>query len=180
MSSGKVLLHACCAPCLTNSIEELIIEGYTPLVYFYNPNIYPDSEYLKRKEELILFCQKKGYALILEEGGVDEWYDICAPLAEAKEGGSRCAKCFGIRLEKTAQVAKEQGFDYFCTTLTISPHKNSKVINEIGQILAEKYGVEFLEKNFKKNDGFKKSLVISAENNLFRQSYCGCEYSQRI
>lgn len=179
MSSNKVLLHACCAPCLTNSIEELIIEGFEPVVYFYNPNIYPEQEYLTRKEELILFCQKKDYDFILEEGDAEIWQSLCDPLGSAKEGGKRCAVCFGMRLEKTAKMAKEKGFDYFCTTLTISPHKNSKVINELGEAFCEKYGVGFLERNFKKNDGFKKSLEISKNYNLFRQAYCGCQYSIR-
>ncbi|MDD3419648.1 MAG: epoxyqueuosine reductase QueH [Candidatus Gastranaerophilales bacterium] len=179
MSSNKVLLHACCAPCLTNSIEELIIEGFDPVVYFYNPNIYPEQEYLTRKEELILFCKKKGYELVIEEGDEGLWHSLCEPLAKEPEGAKRCAVCFEMRLDRAAKYAKERGFDYFCTTLTISPHKNSKVINEIGKSLCQKYGVDFLERNFKKNDGFKKSLEISKNYNLFRQAYCGCQYSIR-
>ena len=100
-------------------------------------------------------------------------------MRDEKEGGKRCLKCFKLRLEKTAQYAKEHNFDYFCTTLTISPHKNTQNINKIGKELEKKYEKTFLDRNFKKNDGFKKSLEISKENNLFRQTYCGCEYSIR-
>ena len=179
MSSDKILLHACCAPCLTNSIKELQEQGFEVTVYFYNPNITPYVEYQKRLEELIGFCQKQNYPLIIEEGGFAFWKEICDPLKNEREGGKRCENCFKIRLEKTAAVAEEKNFDYFCTTLTISPHKNSKIINVKGEEIAEKYNVEFLPRDFKKNDGFKKSLYISKEFNLYRQNYCGCEYSIR-
>jgi len=179
VSSDKVLLHACCAPCLTNSIQELEDEGFLPVVYFYNPNIYPDIEYKKRLDELICFCKSKNYPLVIENGDLSLWKEICSPFKEENEGGKRCIECFKMRLEKSAQYAKANDFDYFCTTLTISPHKNTKNINEIGTKLEKKYDIAFLEKNFKKNDGFKKSLELSEEYNLFRQSYCGCEYSIR-
>lgn len=179
MSSDKVLLHACCAPCLTNSIQELKEQGFDVTVYFYNPNIAPYVEYSKRLEELIGFCQKQNYPLIIEEGGFAVWNENCSLLKDEKEGGKRCEKCFEIRLDKTASFAAEQNFDYFCTTLTISPHKNSKIINKIGEELAKKYSVLFLTRDFKKNDGFKKSLCLSKEFGLFRQNYCGCEYSIR-
>lgn len=180
MSSDKVLLHACCAPCLTNSIQELKEQGFDVTVYFYNPNIAPDVEYNKRLDELIGFCKRQNYPLVIEEGGFALWKELCAPLCEEKEGGTRCGKCFEIRLEKTAQLAQKESYDYFCTTLTISPHKNSKVINAIGLDVSQKYGVNFLERDFKKKDGFKKSLVISQKEGLFRQDYCGCEYSIRV
>ena len=179
MSSDKVLLHACCAPCLTNSILELQEQGFSVTVYFYNPNITPYVEYRKRLEELIGFCRKQNYPLIIEEDGFAFWYKNCSPLKDEKEGGKRCEKCFEIRLDKTAAFAKEQDFNYFCTTLTISPHKNSKIINATGEKISKKYSIPFLTKDFKKNDGFKKSLCISKEFGLFRQTYCGCEYSIR-
>jgi len=179
MSSDKVLLHACCAPCLTNSILELKEQGFDVTVYFYNPNIAPHVEYQKRLDELIGFCSRQNYPLIIKEGGFALWDEACTPLKDEKEGGARCAKCFDLRLAKTAQTAAEQGFEYFCTTLTISPHKNSTKINELGAKLSEKYSVKFLERNFKKNDGFKKSLLISKDFELFRQDYCGCKYSIR-
>lgn len=179
MSSDKVLLHACCAPCLTNSMQELEDEGFSPVVYFYNPNIYPAAEYQKRLDELINFCENKNYPFVIQNGDFSLWADLCSPFKEEKEGGKRCIECFKMRLEKSAQYAKENNFDYFCTTLTISPHKNSKNINEIGKQLEIKWNIPFLEKNFKKNDGFKKSLELSEKNNLFRQTYCGCEYSIR-
>jgi len=179
MSSGKVLLHTCCAPCLTNSIQELHDEGFLPVVYFYNPNIHPDTEHKKRLEELLSFCESKNYPVIIKNEDFSLWKEICSPLKNEPEGKKRCIECFKMRLEKTAQYAKENDFDYFCTTLTISPHKNTENINKIGKELEKKYNIKFLEKNFKKNDGFKKSLALSKINNLFRQTYCGCEYSIR-
>lgn len=179
MSSNKVLLHTCCAPCLTNSIQELQEEGFEPVVYFYNPNIHPDTEYKKRLDELINFCKNKNYPIVIEDGDLALWKKICSPLKTEQEGGKRCIECFNMRLKKSAQHAKNNNFDYFCTTLTISPHKNTENINKIGKELEKKYNIAFLEKNFKKNDGFKKSLELSKENNLFRQTYCGCEYSIR-
>ena len=177
MPSDKVLLHTCCAPCLTNSIQELEDEGFSPVVYFYNPNIQPEAEYEKRLKELFNFCDKNNYPIIIENGDFDLWEKTCAPLKDKKEGEERCIECFNLRLEKSAKYAKNNGFDYFCTTLTISPHKNTQNINKIGKELAQKYGIDFLEKDFKKNDGFKKSLALSKINNLFRQTYCGCKYS---
>ena len=177
--SGKILLHTCCAPCLTNSIQELQEDGFSPVIYFYNPNIHPNTEYEKRLKELINFCTRKNYEIVIENGDFELWQEACSTLKDEKEGGKRCIECFKMRLEKSAKYAKNNNFDYFCTTLTISPHKNTKNINEIGKILEKKYEIAFLEKNFKKNDGFKKSLQLSQENNLFRQTYCGCEYSIR-
>lgn len=175
----KVLFHACCAPCLTYSIEKLEQEGYDVTVYFYNPNIHPESEYNQRLDELVKYCDNKGYELIVDNKDVEGWYKITQSLKEEKEGGKRCSVCFGMRLGETAKRAKTEGCDAFCTTLTISPHKNSTVINAIGRKIAKDYDVEFIEENFKKNDGFKKSLVISKNHNMFRQTYCGCEYSIR-
>jgi epoxyqueuosine reductase len=177
VSSNKVLLHACCAPCLTNSIQELEDDGFSGVVYFYNPNIYPEAEYQKRLKELINFCENNHYSIIVENDDFDLWQQKCSPLKEEKEGGKRCLECFKIRLEKSAKYAQDNNFDYFCTTLTISPHKNTENINKTGKELEKKYNITFLEKNFKKNDGFKKSLELSKKHNLFRQTYCGCEYS---
>lgn len=174
-----VLLHTCCAPCMSYSIEKLEQDGYDVIVYFYNPNIHPKSEYNKRRDELAKYCELKGYNLIIDEGDVPKWYELTDDLKDEPEGGKRCSVCFDMRLKKTAEVAKNKVFDYFCTALTISPHKNSKVINAIGNKISKEYGVEFLEENFKKQDGFKKSLVISKEHDMFRQMYCGCEYSIR-
>lgn len=175
----KVLLHACCAPCLTYSIEKLIQEGYDVAVYFYNPNIHPEDEYIKRRDELVKYCSLKNYELFIDDEDFQDWYLLTEELKEAKEGGGRCTVCFEMRLEKAAKRALKEDFEAFCTTLTISPHKNTKVINMVGKRIGDDFGIEFLEEDFKKNDGFKKSLELSKEYKMFRQTYCGCEYSIR-
>ena len=177
----KMLLHTCCAPCSTTTIERLS-KDYNLTVLYYNPNIYPESEYLKRKAE------QQRYIKILNDNGtkvdmLDCDYDSCAyqkavdGLENEPEGGKRCKVCFALRLAYTAKKAKELGFDVFATSLTVSPHKNSEVINKIGSELAKQYGVEYLESNFKKQDGYKRSIELSKKNNLYRQNYCGCKYS---
>lgn len=184
----KLLLHACCAPCLSASILE-VLEDFQVTAYFFNPNIHPQEEYKKRLDEFISFCKKMNYDYIIQECGEALWEEECSPFFEEKEGGKRCGKCFEMRLLQTAKCAKEQGYDWFCTTLTISPHKNSILINKIGYEIENAMEIasdtdfqnnpKFLEKNFKKKDGFKKSLQLSKENGLFRQNYCGCRFSFR-
>lgn len=192
LKKPHLLLHACCAPCLTASILE-VIEDFDVTAYFFNPNIHPLEEYQKRKDEFANFCQKMGYHYVIETGKETLWETACTPLKNEKEGGERCKKCFEIRLLQTAKYAKEKDYDYFCTTLTISPHKNADLINKIGKnvenIISKTENTlqtfdkiekpKFLIKNFKKKDGFKKSLQISKEYGLFRQTYCGCRFSIR-
>lgn len=175
----KLLLHTCCAPCVSYSIEKVKELNFEPVIYFFNPNIHPLQEYQKRRDELIEFAKKKNYSLIIEEPDFDEWFDKTDLLKNEPERGARCCVCFEMRLRKTAFYAKENGFGYFSTSLTISPHKSYKVISQIGQKLAREYDLFYEDIDFKKNDGFKKSLEISKEYNLFRQNYCGCEYSIR-
>ncbi len=177
--NNKLLLHTCCAPCLGYSIQKAAQLGFEPSVYFFNPNIHPIEEYKKRRDELIAFCKKKNYDLIVEPPEFERWHGLCDPMKDEPEKGKRCNACFLMRLEKTAKHAKENAFPYFSTTLTISPHKSYKVISEIGNKLAKDFSLEYLDVDFKKNDGFKKSIEISRENNLFRQTYCGCEFSIR-
>jgi len=179
MAVKNILAHVCCAPCSTYSFEKLISGGFAPVGFFYNPNIHPEEEYNRRLEELVKFAEFKNYPLIVQEDSSEIWFEAVKGLEEEKEGGSRCERCFRLRLEKTAIYAKENNFDGFTTVLTISPHKNSAVINQIGKELSEKFGIYFLEENFKKNEGFKKSLELSKEYNLYRQSYCGCVFSHR-
>ena len=175
----KVLLHSCCGPCSSACIERL--KPYFDItIFYYNPNIEPEEEYIKRKEE-----QKR---LLTELGGVDfldcDWeneafHEIALGLEYISEGGFRCHKCYDQRMKKTALMAKEKGFDYFGTTLTVSPYKNSQVINAIGKEISEEVGVKYLFSDFKKREGYKRSIELSKEYNLYRQDYCGCIYSKR-
>lgn len=178
--NGKpsLLLHACCAPCSSACLERLK-DYFEITVFFYNPNI-EDGEYLKRKNELIRFITETGWAKIRDcEHDTAEFYGISKGLEACNEGGERCEKCFLLRLDRTAREAKDLSFDYFATTLTLSPLKNAKLINEIGERLGELYGVKWLYSDFKKSDGYLRSLTLSKEHGLYRQSYCGCVYSKQ-
>ncbi len=177
----KVLLHICCAPCATTPIERLREQGNEVIGYFYNPNIHPEQEYKKRLEQMEKLAKK--IDLIYFEGNYEknEWLKQCSKFKDEPEGGKRCELCYKMRLEKTASYAKNN-FDAFTTTLTISPHKNSELINRIGKEIGERYNIKFLEMDFKKTDssgkdGFKRSIVLSKKYNLYRQNYCGCIYS---
>lgn len=173
----KALLHICCAPCSTQAINLLKI-NFDVYGYFYNPNLYPKAEHDKRRKEAIKFAKKNGLKLYYEKDyEKDIWREYIKGLENEKEGGLRCEKCYRLRMEKTAEKAKELNIPYFTTTLTISPQKDAEVINKIGSSVAEEWGVEYLSENFKKNDGFKKSVELSRKYGLYRQNYCGCEYS---
>lgn len=173
----RLLLHACCAPCSSACLERLK-EGFDITVLFYNPNI-EDEEYEKRKAELIRLINETGWASLIDcDHEVSEFYSAVKGLEYCKESGERCAKCFELRLDKTAQVAKQNGFDYFTTTLTVSPLKNAKVINGLGYELAEKYGVSWLPTDFKKRNGYLRSIELSEKYALYRQNFCGCVFSQ--
>lgn len=175
-----LLLHSCCGPCSTWVIDYLK-DYFEITVIYYNPNIEPEEEYLHRKKEQIRFLQEYQKAQV---NFLDCDYDnpsfkeIAKGLEKEKEGGARCNKCFYMRLFKTASMAKAKGFAYFGTTLTVSPHKNSRLINEIGECIAKKLDVAFIYGDFKKNDGYKKSILLSQEYNLYRQDYCGCLYGK--
>lgn len=177
----KILLHTCCAPCSSYCIEYL--SNYFDItVLYYNPNISPQEEYDKRKQEQIRFLKEfksKNKLDILDvDYNYDEFLNIASGLEQEPEGGKRCFKCYQLRLEKTAQVAKEKQFDYFGTTLTVSPYKNSQKLNQIGKDLEEKYGIKYLYSDFKKKEGYKRSIELSKEYGLYRQDYCGCVYSK--
>lgn len=183
---GKVptiLLHSCCAPCSSHVIT-FLKEYFDITIIYYNPNIYPYEEYKKRKEEQIRLLNEiksKNKLNIIDCDYDNNIYEkTMKGLEKEKEGGSRCYKCFWLRLDKTAQIAKENNYDYFSTTLTISPYKNSTVINEIGKELETIYNITWLYSDYKKKDGYKKSIQLSKEYNLYRQNYCGCIYSKRI
>ena len=175
-----LLLHSCCGPCSTQVLTYLC-PFFNITVFYYNPNIEPYEEYLKRKNEQIRFIKEFKHENInfLDCDYENETFRTKTKgLEQEKEGKARCPVCFRLRLEKTAIKAKELSFEYFGTTLTVSPHKNSKQINTLGGILQEKYNVKYLFSDFKKGDGYKKSIEYSKEYNLYRQDYCGCLFSK--
>lgn len=174
----KLLLHACCGIC-SSSVLERLSRNFDITVLFFNPNIYPIEEYTKRYETLKkLITLKHKDVKLVEIGYNSEMFDeISRGLEEEKEGGKRCSKCYFLRLEKSARYACENDFEFFCTTLSVSPHKDSERLNSIGKALESKYKVKYLYSDFKKKDGFKRSNELSRELNLYRQNYCGCKYS---
>jgi hypothetical protein len=153
---------------------------YDVTVFYYNPNIDCVEEYEHRLSEQKRYCEIVGIKVIEEGYNQNEFLDKVKGLENEKEGGARCPVCFHLRLKRTAEKCKELGFDAFGTTLTVSPHKNSTQINEIGKAVEKEVGVEFLEGNYKKQDGYKKSIELSKKYNLYRQNYCGCIFSKRI
>jgi len=178
-SKPKVLLHACCAPCSSACLERLY-PHFDVTTFFYNPNI-EYCEYEKRKAELVRLLAETGWADILEcEHDTATFYSAVKGLEAMPEGGARCIACFKLRLERTAAEAKTKGFDYFCSTLTLSPLKNAAAINLIGEELEKKYNVCWLYSDFKKRDGYLRSIQLSKEHSLYRQSFCGCIFSQTL
>lgn len=175
----RLLLHVCCGPCSSYVLEYL--KNYFDItLLYYNPNIYPEKEYIRRKEELELFIEKVHSSIkyIIEDYNDKEFYNAIRGYEHLKERSERCYKCYQLRLEKTAIYAKENNFDYFTTTLSISPYKVSRWLNEIGETLEKKYNVNYLYSDFKKKNGYKRSLELSKEYNMYRQEYCGCVYSK--
>ena len=175
-----LLLHACCAPCSSHTLL-FLCDYFRITLYFFNPNIAPESEYIYRKEELIRLVKELGLdvEIIIEDYNPAPFYELAKGLEDLPERGERCRKCIGYRLRKTAETAKKLGCDYFTTTLTISPHKDCEFINQYGGQLAEELGIAYLFSDFKKHDGYKHSIQLSKEYNLYRQDYCGCVYSRR-
>ncbi len=175
----KIILHACCAPCASYPIEKLKQDGYVPVVFFYNPNIFPFEEYETRRKELLNYCKTKNIEYFEENWDSKLFFDFVKGYENEPEKGSRCTKCFYLRLEKTAIFAKENNIKDFTTTLSVSPHKNSNQIFSVGIEIAKKYDLNFVEYNFKKQNGFKISRQIAKENNMYAQTYCGCKFSMR-
>ena len=173
----SVLLHTCCGPCSTACIERLK-DNFNVTVYFYNPNIEPKEEYLHRKEVQLKLLKELNIPYIDADYDNEVFREKTKGLECEPEGGARCPVCFKIRMGKTAQVAHDNGFDYFCTSLTVSPHKNSAIINLIGDSIGEKEGIKFLHSDFKKREGYKRSIELSKEYDLYRQDYCGCLYAK--
>lgn len=169
----SLLLHACCGPC-ASSVLELLKDAFAITIYFYNPNIHPEEEYIKRLNE---FKKLGSYPLISAPYQTNDYDEAIKGMENLGERSERCFACYKLRLEQTAILAKQREFTYFTTTLSLSPYKDSDKINELGQKLAEVYDVKFLYSNFKKNDGYKRSIELSKALGLYRQNYCGCCYS---
>lgn len=184
-SSGEtptLFLHSCCAPC-SSYVLQYLSQYFKITVFYYNPNIYPDEEYYKRVEEQKQFINQFPAKNKIDfiEGNFDKnrFYDMAKGLENVREGGERCFKCYELRLRESAQMASTLGFDYFTTTLSISPLKNAAKLNEIGLRLAEQYNIKYLVSDFKKKNGYKRSVEISQQYNMYRQDYCGCIFSKQ-
>jgi len=181
----SLFLHSCCAPCSSYCLEYLT-EYFSITVFYYNPNIFPAEEYddrIHEQERLIKELNEKGVKnkirLVCGEYRPEVFYEAVKGLEKEPEGGERCTKCFELRLYESARLAKEGGFDYFTTTLTISPLKDAERLNRIGEEAGAKFGIAFLNSDFKKKNGYRRSIELSKEHSLYRQDYCGCVYSRR-
>ena len=177
----RLLLHSCCAPC-SSYVLEYLSAYFEITVYYYNPNIFPPEEYEKRAAEQREFADRLDvlHKISFLEGDYDTdlFYAETRGLEKEPEGGERCSRCFELRLRETAKRAREDGFDYFTTTLSISPHKNAEQLNEIGKKISEETGIAYLYSDFKKKNGFKRSVELTAQYGMYRQDYCGCVYSK--
>ncbi len=181
---GKVpslLLHSCCGPC-SSYVLEYLSKHFLVTVAFFNPNIYPEEEYTKRLDTQREIVEKMPFShevkLLEMPYDYHRFLSSARGLESEKEGGKRCVECFKLRLFETAKTAKELGFDCFATTLSVSPHKNAELLNRIGEDAEKSFGVKYLTADFKKREGYKRSIELSRQYNLYRQEYCGCEFSQ--
>ena len=177
-----LLLHSCCAPC-SSYVLEYLSQYFAITVFYYNPNIAPESEYTKRilEQQTLIEQMPAKYKVSFLAGNYDaeKFYQMAKGMEDLKEGGERCFGCYELRLRESARIAKEGGFDYFTTTLTISPLKKAEKLNEIGIRVGEEYGISYLPSDFKKRNGYKRSIELSKEYGLYRQDYCGCAFSIR-
>ncbi|MBQ8209768.1 MAG: epoxyqueuosine reductase QueH [Clostridia bacterium] len=177
----SLLLHACCAPC-SSYVLEYLTQHFDITLFYYNPNISPENEYRFRVDEVKRLISQmpctNNVKFVESVYNPEKFYDIAKGAENEDEGGSRCFKCYRLRLEKTAEYAALHGFDYFTTTLSISPYKNAEKLNTIGAELGEQYNVKYLFSDFKKKNGYKRSIELSKEYDLYRQDYCGCEFSR--
>jgi hypothetical protein len=178
-NKSKLLLHICCVGCGVYA-SQILKQDYEVILFFYNPNIWPEEEYEKRMIEAEKIAEK--FKLELVKGNYDhgKWLEAVRGHEADPERGERCLICYGYRLDRAAAMAKKMGCEFLTTTLTTSPHKNADDVNKMGEQAAEKYGIKFLKEDFKKCDGFKKSSALSRELGLYRQNYCGCEFSRRV
>ncbi len=178
----SLLLHSCCAPC-SSYVLEYLSRSFCITVFFYNPNIYPEEEYRFRESELKRLIREMRFpnpvGILEADYRPETFFEAAKGLEDVPEGGSRCKECFRLRLTEAAKAAREGGFDWFTTTLTISPLKNAALLNEVGQKIGQEYGVRYLCSDFKKKDGYKRSIELSKEYDLYRQDYCGCVFSKK-
>ena len=176
----RLLLHACCAPC-SSYVLEYLTKYFDITVFFYNPNISPESEYLHRVSEIKRLISEMCPTVNFIEGRYEpeKFYEMAKGLESEPERGARCVKCYRMRIEESAVIAKQGNFDYFTTTLSISPQKDSHVLNTIGKEISEIYDIPYLYSDFKKKGGYKRSIELSAQFHLYRQNFCGCIYSKR-
>lgn len=174
----KLLFHVCCAPC-SGLLSQQLIKDFDVTVYFDNSNIWPQEEFMKRAQEAEKYFQSMGIGFILTKWNHDDWLSLTRDLKQEPERGKRCKLCYHYRLKNAAEFAAANHFDFFTTSLSISPHKDDKAIKNIGQALARKHHLKFLADDFRLNDGFKKSTAFAKEQGFYRQKYCGCEFSQK-
>ena len=172
-----LLLHSCCAPC-SSSVLERLVENFKVTIFYYNPNIDTLEEYQTRVQEQLRLCKTFGVEVIASDHCKQDFINAVKGLENEKEGGARCVVCFKLRLNKTAEMAKQKNFDYFATTLTVSPLKNATLINGIGEEIGREIGVKYLPSDFKKKGGYLRSIELSKQYDLYRQNYCGCEFSK--
>ena len=180
-SKPTLLLHACCAPC-TSAVLEYLDKYFAVTLFFYNPNIVPESEFESRLEELkrlVVEMKLQNIKIVVPAYNLKEFEDMAEGLHDIPEGGMRCKMCYRLRLRAAVEYAAENHFDYVTTTLSVSPHKNADWLNEIGMELAESCGTKYLCSDFKKKEGYKRSIELSRQYNLYRQNYCGCIYSKK-
>jgi epoxyqueuosine reductase len=178
LNNKKLLLHICCAPDATVVFERLSSD-YNITGFFYNPNIHPQAEYKLRENEFVRLAKQQGVASECGSYDWDRWFELVEGMETEPEGGKRCRICIQMRIEMAAQFAKQHDFNLFTTVLTVSPHKNAELINQLGAEIGKLYQVEFMPANFKKQDGFKRSLELTKQYQLYRQNYCGCIFSKR-
>ncbi len=177
----RLLLHSCCAPC-SSYVLEYLSSYFSITVFYYNPNIFPESEYTKRlfEQQMLIDRLPARYPVAFAAGPYDSerFFQMAKGLEQVKEGGERCFRCYELRLREAAKMAKNAEFDYFTTTLSISPLKKADKLNEIGVRLGEEYGISYLMSDFKKKNGYRRSIELSKEYSLYRQNYCGCVFSR--
>ena len=178
LNKPKLLLHSCCAPC-SSACLEVLTPFFDVTVFYYNPNITDEQEYFKRLAEQKRYCDGLGINVLQGDYNPQDFMQKVAGLEHLPEGGERCTVCYKLRLEESAKIAKKLGYDYFCSTLSVSPYKNAVKLNTIGKQLELEYGIKYLVNDFKKRNGYKRSVELSNTFGLYRQPYCGCEFSKR-
>jgi len=174
----KMLMHVCCANCLLYPYD-FLKDRYNITFYYYNPNIHPEDEYKKRLSEVIRVSEKLGVELVVGQYDTGRWFKLAGSFPDEPEGGKRCRICFSMRLRRTALYALRNNFDFFVTSLSVSPHKNAGIINAEGEKASSGLKIVYLPADFKKNDGFKKTMQMSRKHGIYRQNYCGCVYSMK-